>query len=83
MTTIISWYGHEPVEIETIIELDKWLDLLSEEGTASTPALPGPRSAPQPERGRGDERAQRYVHPDALDQLPAARSDLRWEVIRR
>jgi hypothetical protein len=37
MTTTVSWYGHEPVEIETISELDKCLDFLSEEARASMP----------------------------------------------
>ncbi len=36
MTIMLSWYGHDPVEIKSIHELEKWLDRLSQEGESSS-----------------------------------------------
>jgi hypothetical protein len=35
MSTMLFGYGHEPVEITTIDELERWLDVLSEEARVS------------------------------------------------
>ena len=61
------------VDTGATVSLASPVEMMMGHGMVPTQKFSGSRPAPQPERRRRDQRAERHVHADALGDLPATR----------